>query len=96
VDAPEVVVGEFLGARHLERRHGTALGVERLHDLVDGPVLARGIDSLEDDEDRALALGPEPVLEVPEAVELFRQGGRCRLLVPAEGLAVVAALEADT
>ena len=83
VDAPQVVVGELVGARHLEARDRAALRVEGLHDLVDRAVLAGGIDALEDDEDRPLRLGPESILELPESHQLLRGGlGRVRLLVP--------------
>ena len=95
VDAPQVVVGELLGGRDLEGRDRAALRVERLHDLVDRAVLAGGIDALEDDEDRALRLRPEAVLEVGQAVQLLSERRCRRLLVPAVGLAVVPACEPD-
>ena len=69
VDAPEVVVGELLGRRDLERGDGTALRVERAHHVAERAVLAGGVDSLEDDEDLMLALGPEPVLEIRQPGE---------------------------
>ena len=75
MDPPQVVVGELLGARHLERGHRAALRVERLHDLVDRAVLAGGIDALEHDEHGALGLRPEPVLELGQSLELARRLG---------------------
>ena len=54
-------------------RDRAALRVERRHDLLDRPVLARRVDALEHDEDRPFRLGPEPVLEVGQAVQLAVQ-----------------------
>ena len=41
--------------------------------MVDGAVLARGIDALEDDQDRMLGFGPQAVLEPGQAGEAGRQ-----------------------
>ncbi len=94
--APQIVVRELLRTGHLERRDRAALRVEGGHHLLDRAVLAGGIDALEDDEDRTFRLGPEPVLEVGQAVELARGGGLGTGLVPAEGLAEIALGETDS
>ena len=83
MDAPEVVVGELLGRRDLERGDGAALRIERTHDVAERSVFARGVESLEDDEHLVLALGPETVLEIgqPGQAEL-ELVGRGLLRVP--------------
>ena len=95
VDAPQVVVGELDRRRHLERRHGAAHRVERAHHVLDRAVLAGRVDPLEDDQDRVLLLGPEPVLEVGQAVEALLELAAGRRLVAAVGRAGVDVGEAD-
>ena len=59
-----VVVGAFLLRRHLERRDRAAGRVEGAHHVLDRAALARGVDALQDDEQRALLLGEQALLQV--------------------------------
>ncbi len=85
VDAPQVVVGQLLRRWHLEGRNDAALRVERLHHLLDGAVLAGGIDALQDDQHRSLRLGPEAILQVGQPLELLRGGFLGGSFLPAPG-----------
>ena len=62
--------------------------------MLDRPVLARCVHPLEHDEDAALALGPEALLERGEAPDVGRDLGRRAVLVVPEGLAGVEGAEA--
>ena len=77
-------MGELLGRGDLEARDRAALRVERGHDLADRAVLAGGVDALEDDEHRPPPLGPQPLLELGQAVEQPVGDDLCPFLVEAE------------
>lgn len=68
--APEEVVSELEPTGLLERGHRHALGVDPPHDVPDRPILAGGIEALEDHEQRVLAFRVEPVLELSEALDV--------------------------
>ena len=68
-----------------EGRDRRALRVERGQDLLDGPVLAGGVDTLQDDEYRPFGLRPETILQVGQALELSRRLILGRGFVPARG-----------
>ena len=72
MDAPEVVVGELLGAGHLEARDRAALRVEGLHHLLDRAVLAGARRCPGGRPGPPLRLGPQPVLQVAQPIELLR------------------------
>ena len=95
VDAPQVVVGELLGRRDLERGDRAALRVERLHHLVDRAVLAGGIDPLEHDEHRALRLRPQAILEVAQALHCCCVSSSAEALSWPVGRARIEPSEAD-
>ncbi len=95
VHPPQVVVGQLVAARDLEAGDRAPLRVEGLHHLVDRPVLAGGIDALEDHEHRVLRLGPEPVLQLAEPHELLRGRLGRRGLVAPVGSGGVELLEVD-
>jgi len=96
VDAPEKVVRELGRRRGFERDGAAALWVQAGEDLADDAVLARGIEALENEQEAALVLGVEPLLQDAQPLdELFplRLAGR---LVEAESLARVASRQART
>ncbi len=63
---PEVVVVELLVRGGLEARDPNALRVDAAHHVADRPVLAAGVDRLQDDEQAPVVLGGEPGLVVGE------------------------------
>jgi len=69
VDPPEEVVRQLERARRLERGDAAALRIDPGEDAPDRPVLARRIETLEDEKDAAPALGVEVGLEIGELVE---------------------------
>lgn len=76
--------------RGFERDGAAALGVDTGENLADDTVLARGIEALEHQEEAALPLGVEPLLQDAQPLdELFPLLLGARLVV-AEGLARVA------
>jgi hypothetical protein len=78
VDPPEEVVSQLLRGRLLEADHPGALGVEHAEHVIDRPVLAPGVERLQDDEDRVLLLRIEQRLHLRHllAVVLDLDGGR--------------------
>jgi len=66
VDTPEEVVGELFARRLLERGHPGPLRVHTGEDVFDGAILARGIQTLEDDQQGPSSFGPQPVLQIRE------------------------------
>ena len=92
--APEKIVRELERCRRLERRDGAALRVDACEDTADRPVLARGVEPLENQEDAPRSLGVEPLLQ---RRELFEQRAELSLgvLFPrqAERVARIAPLE---
>ena len=60
--APEEVVVEILGRRLLERGDLAPLRVDPGHDVLDGAVLAGGVEGLEDHEQRPGVAGPQELL----------------------------------
>src|SRR6476469_11053155 len=63
MDPPEVVVCELRRGRRLERRDPAALRVQAREDGPDDTVLARRVESLENDQQTARPLGVEPLLQ---------------------------------
>jgi hypothetical protein len=57
-------VVEFLGRRHFEAANLDALGVDAAHDVLDGAVLASGIESLKYHQKRVRVLSGEAFLVV--------------------------------
>ena len=62
--APQKVVVEFFGSGDPEMRDSHALRIDSLEDASDCPVLAAGVESLEDDQHLVLVLGVEQFLEL--------------------------------
>ena len=62
--APEEIVRQFFLARLLERGDDDAERAGLLEDVLDGAVLAGGVDALQHHQQRALAFGVEPVLQL--------------------------------
>jgi hypothetical protein len=73
VAAPEEVVRRLLGSRLLECVAAHALRVGATEDVLDGRVLARGVDALQDDQDGARFLGVEPRLQVGDPAHQRRE-----------------------
>ena len=71
--APEVVVVELLGRGHLEAVHGDALRVDAAHHVTDRPVLAGGVERLEDDQHAVGPLGVEARLVLGEHADALRE-----------------------
>ena len=59
-------MGQLFGGRLLERRHATALGVHRPEDMVNRPVLSPRVHPLQADQERALAIRVEQLLQLAE------------------------------
>jgi hypothetical protein len=79
VDAPKVVVRELGRVRFLERHDPAALRVDPREDALDRPVLAGGVEALEHQQETALVLGVEPVVQEGQLLyehrELFSRRG---------------------
>jgi hypothetical protein len=73
MDAPEEVVRELSGRRSLEGDDSAALRVDAREDLPDDPVLAGGIETLKDEEEAALVLGKETLLEDADPLDELLQ-----------------------
>ena len=69
--APEEIVRQLLLARPLERGDGDAERAGLLEDVLDGAVLAGGIDALQHHQQRALAFGVEPVLQLVDGLAVL-------------------------
>ena len=95
VDPPQVVVGRLLGLGTLKDVTGEPCGLNAVNDLLDGPVLAGGVDTLQDDEYRPFGLRPETILQVGQALELSRRLILGRGFVPAQGVTEIALRESD-
>src|SRR5260370_21626172 len=77
--APEEIVVELLRRRLLEAADGHALRVDTAHHVLDRAVLARGVESLEHDQQAECFLGGQPVLIVGQKpYALFEQGAGLR------------------
>ena len=63
---PEEVVVQFFGGGLFEGTDGDRLRVDTAHHVLDGAVLARGVQSLEDQQHAEGVLGGEPVLILGE------------------------------
>ena len=75
VDAPEKVVVQLLGARHPEGGHVHAARVEPAHHALDCAVLARGVPSLEHQQ-QAMGAGREhQLLEVEQFLAQLLEAG---------------------
>ena len=71
VDAPEIVMGELVLRRRLEGRHRHADRPAMIEDGAHRAVLAGAVHALQDDQQRALAFGKEPVLQVIDRLGIF-------------------------
>ena len=91
--APQVVVSPLLLARHAEAGHLHARRVEPGHDAADHPVLAAGVDRLENKEHRACAFGEEALLQLGDGGDLLGELWLGHFLDPAERLAWVVVVE---
>ena len=79
--APQEIVIELELARRLEGMHVAALRIDAGHHVLDDAVLAGGVQSLEDDEDRVSVLGIEPFLQGPQPLGTFGEHRLCLSLV---------------
>ncbi len=96
VDPPQEVVGQLVLRGHAERHHLGAGRVQPGEEVLDGAVLAARVDGLEDDEERLLVFGEEPLLEAAEPVVEVGEGlGRRGLRRHAVGAAGVDLGEVD-
>jgi hypothetical protein len=77
-DAPQKIVGEFIGGGFFEAGDATSLRVHGTEDVADDAVLAAGVGGLEADEEGLFLLGVKSELQIvhllPEFFEL-RLGG---------------------
>ncbi len=100
-DPPEVVVPALLGGRDTERADGETLGVHHPGDVPDDAALARGVEALDDEEDRPRAsrapVRVEPLLHLGEQVAppVPERVGRVRVAVPAGRRRAVDAREVE-
>jgi hypothetical protein len=78
--APQEVVGELLGRRRLERADHHALRVQAVHDVADHAVLARCVQSLDDDDQAVGLLRGQPVLALGEQLHALRERSLRRAL----------------
>jgi len=85
--APEIVMVQLLGRRHLEWCDFNPLGIEAAHDMLDGPILAGSVHGLQNNEHPEFIVGIKDILELDEGLNIagqFRLGFRA--LGPAAGL----------
>ena len=68
---PEVVMGEFFGARLFEAVHHHTLGIEPAHHMLDGAVLTGGVHGLEHNHNPLPPIGIEGVLEFLHGFDVF-------------------------
>ena len=73
VDPPEEVVRELDRRGSLERGDAAALRVDTGEDAPDRPVLAGGVEPLEDEEDAPGSLGVQPFLQLRQLLEQRRK-----------------------
>ena len=66
---PQKVVSELKRRRGFERGDAAALRVHARKDAANRPVLAGGVEALEDEQEAPSSLGVEPHLDVGELVE---------------------------
>ena len=93
---PEEVVETFFGVRRLERMDVHALRVDAGHDMLDGSVLSRGIEGLQDDEHRALGICPKQVLRGGERGLVLEESlAPLRLVVESLAVARIVIGQAD-
>ena len=86
VDAPQIIVRQFLGARCLEGVHGAALRIKRREHVADGAVLAAAVDCLQDHQHTVAAVRVQSILQIAElSGQPCRLGARLRFL-PAVGV----------
>jgi hypothetical protein len=81
MDPPEVVMGELITRRRLERVDATALGIHAREHVADRAVLARRVESLKDEQERPACLGPQAVLEQAEVGDEVGQSVEACLFV---------------
>ena len=79
VVAPQEVVRGLLGRRLLVRVHAHALRIRPAEDVLDGGVLARGVDALQDDQH---GIATPPRTGAPAARRSARSARRARLAPP--------------
>ena len=63
VDPPQIIVAQVLRRGLLEIVHDHALGVQSSHDVLDGAVLARGVQCLQQDDESFPAVRIQGVLQ---------------------------------
>ena len=86
LDAPEEIVGTFLGGRGLERGKQKAVGLHLCKHEIDDSALARRIHCLEHDEQPIMILRIHPALRVQLLLQLAQlRRGACQFLL-ARGL----------
>jgi hypothetical protein len=96
MDAPEVIVRPLDLRRLPERRDRNAQGAGRVEDTADGAVLARRVRALENDQQGALPLRIEAVLQGVDVVgELLGRGPGGVPVVEAAFVARVALLKVE-
>ena len=66
MDPPQEIVGKLHGGRLLERDHSAALWIHRTQDVVDRPVLAPCVQSLQTDQDRLASIDEEQFLQLSQ------------------------------
>src|SRR5262249_43502024 len=84
--APEVVVTELSGRRHLEAVHRDTLRVDAAHHIPDRPVLAARVQRLEDHQYPVLLLRGKPLLVFGEQLDPVPQQLLAVLLAQEPGL----------
>src|SRR5439155_18450828 len=82
VDPPEEVVVRLLPYRRLEGRDPGPLGVDPLEDVVDGAVLAAGVERLQHHQQRLAVRRPQGFLEGGEPLMETRERGHGLTLIP--------------
>jgi dTMP kinase len=75
VNSPKKIVRGLFGGGLLERSDVATLRIDAGHYVADGAVFPRRIEALQDDEEGALFLGIEAILQFIELLEGFFEGG---------------------
>ena len=79
--APEEIVIELLGRRHLEAVHGDALRVDAAHHVADRPVLAGGVQRLQHHQHPPGVLSGQPRLVLRQQPHSLGEQGDPLLLL---------------
>lgn len=70
-DAPQVIVGQLLGAGLLKGIDPHPLGVDPRHHMLDGGILARRVHGLQHDDQALPAAGVQPFLQPGDLLHVF-------------------------